>query len=117
MSCILDYDLCIYKGLKFVQALQLFTDGIERSLVGKKVVAVIKESTETTTELFRLTEGEGIVIVDDATGDLYLEIPADETDVDADYGIYLVYLEDEALPTTELEPILEGRVVFKKGVL
>jgi hypothetical protein len=75
-------DITISRNKKFSKDFQLTeASGVPKTLVGKKVRMVIKESYETATVLFDLTEANsGIIVVDDAMGQFTANINADDTD-------------------------------------
>lgn len=110
-------DLVIEKRAKFYREINLvYSDGSPRSLVGKKIKCIIRESYETETALHTLTEANsGIEVLDDALGKVALVIFADNTDVNADYGVYDVIEYDELFPDEEIDRILQGRITYDKG--
>lgn len=111
-------DFTIEKGIKFYKELQLTKeDGTAKTLVGKEVKCIIKESKETATKLHELTEANGgIEVIDDTNGIFALYIPADDTLVDADFGFYDLLEIDSTYPDTETEKVLYGRITYVKGM-
>lgn len=111
-------NLEIEKKAKFYKEMQItLSDGSGKSLEGKVIYCNIKESTATDTYLFQLTEANGgIIVLDDSEGRFALSIDADETDISADFGVYNVWEETEAEPETEDERVLQGKIVFSKGI-
>ena len=90
------FDFTISKKARFYQEINL-TDltNTPVSLVGKTIKCIIKESHNTSTILHTLVEGDGIEVLDDATGKFAMFIAAEDTDVSADFGVYDVLKVDE----------------------
>lgn len=112
-------DLTIEKKARFVKEFQIMLeDGITpKTLVGYLVKCVIKESTATETALHTLTEANGgVEIIDDALGKFKLYIPADETDVSADFARYDIVRIDEAFPDEETDRVIWGHIIYTKGI-
>lgn len=107
-------DFIIEKGAKFYKEFQIvLSDGTGKSLVGKKIRCVIKESSATTVLLYELTElNGGIVVIDDSLGHCALYISAEDTLVDADFGVYVVEEIDETYPDDETEWVMRGNIKF-----
>lgn len=113
------FDIKIEKGAKYFQAFDIeLDDTTPVSLVGKTVECKIKESVETETNIFHLTEANGgILILDDANGRLAVSIDADLTGVEPDYGVYSLYIVTTADPEDEIEHLLYGKVTFMEGAI
>lgn len=117
------HDFVMEVGAKFYKefALNLADNNVE-SLVGFRIQGVIKESLETTTPMFTLTEANGgIVILDDPSGTFAMSIDADA--VAAAHlaagkpvaGWYVIEKVDENYPTQETQRLLQGRITFDIG--
>ena len=117
MSC--GKDIAINKGYSFHKLIETNEfDNTDFSLEGYKIECVIKESPNTNTNLFHLTEENGgIYIIDKITGLFSLSIDADKTNVPASNGVYSVLKIDENFPDTEREILIHGNVQFNKGVI
>lgn len=109
-------DFIVEKGARFYKELALVdNNGSAVTLVGKTIQCVIKESNETDTVLFNLTEANsGIQVLDDANGSVALYITADNTDINVDFGVYKITQIDENYPDEEIERLLEGKIEFIK---
>ena len=111
-------DLTIEKGSKYYKGLNVTdAEGVARSLVGKTIKCTIRESTATSTNLLLLTEANGgVIVLNDALGQVALYISATDTKVEPDYGVYVIEEVDTAYPLLETERLLEGQVTFTKGL-
>lgn len=107
----------IEKKVKYYQAFDIeLDDGTPVSLVGKTIECIIKESYETSENIFHLTEANGgILVLNDALGKIALVVPASQTNVVQDYGVFDVVAIGSSNPTVERERILEGKVRFTEG--
>lgn len=112
------HDFQIEKGAKFYKEFELdLADDNPESLVDYEIRCYIKESPNTTTKLHELTEANGgIVVLDDPAGKFAITIPADETNVDADFGWYDIVKIDSNYPDSETTRLLEGRIEYLPGV-
>lgn len=111
-------DFVIQKRAKFYKELDLTDDlGAPIDLTHKTIRARIKESYATSQFLHDLTVANGgIVVLDSLNGKVALYISAEDTDVDADFGVYDVVEVDNVNYTSDIERFLEGRVEYSKGV-
>jgi len=112
------YNFSIDKNITFTKDIYLTSGGVPQSLVGKKVRCIIKESYETDTILFDLTEANnGINVLDDAGGQISLYISAADLDITADFGVYSIVSIDETYPLDIINKLLDGKITFVKGTL
>lgn len=111
-------NLTIEKKIKFYQVLQItHPDGTGKNLVGKKIRCMIKESYSTDEYLHDLTEANGgVQVLNDATGEFALYIPADETNKDALTAVYDIVEINEEYPDEETEKVMYGKIIYIKGV-
>lgn len=111
-------DITIPKGAKFYQEFQQVQDNmVPISLAGKSLKCTIRESYKSPVVLHELTEANGGMIkVDEANGVFAMLIPSDKTNVSCDFGVYDIILIDNLYPTVETERVIQGQVIYSKGV-
>lgn len=112
------YDITINKKAKYLQEFQQVDENEDViPLTAYKVFCDIKKSKNSNTKLFELTEdNSGVDVIDRDNGVFRLQIPADQTDIKADYGFYDVLIKEETkLDTTGIR-IMQGSVIFSDGI-
>lgn len=114
-----EYDLEICKRANLYQPFRVkdFEDNLV-VVAGRdfSIACRIKESHSTDSELFYLTEENGGIVVDEPLGIFSISIPATDTDVNEDTGVYDVLFVDTNNPEIIKERILEGQISFTEGV-
>ena len=119
MTEVFRHDIIVKKGAKFYQEFQFLDDsGNPVPYTGKTLKGRVLESFKTNNVLHDLTEANGgMVRVNELDGSFAIYLPGNITKVNVDHGFYDVVAIDNAYPTTEIEPFLEGTVSYKNTTI
>lgn len=112
------FDLVVEKRSQFYKELDVMDeDGNPIDLTSLVLICTIRESLETSTNLFQLTEANGgIVVLDALHGKMALYISSTDTNIVASNGVYDVVQSDPAYPLLDNYRLMHGLVKFSKGL-